>query len=81
MRNDRPEPEFGPGDSVMILCPAGPPPFPEGPANVYSCLTFNATTEEATYVVDFPNGRREIVDGVELVGFNAWCEWMKVHAN
>lgn len=81
MQNERPEPEFGPGDSVMIVCPCGAPPWPEGPVDVRTCVAFDTTTEESAYVVEYPNGRLAVVDGVELVRTEAWVDWMKRNAN
>lgn len=74
-------PEFGPGDEVMLVCPAGAPPFPEGPARVVACTYFNPQNELSAYVVQYDDGRLESVDGVEMILYDAWAEWMKRNAN
>lgn len=81
MQNQEPGPEFGPGDVVMVMCPAGPPPFPDGPALVKACTRFDPNTEESMYVLEFDGGRIELVDGVEIVSLDAWVDWMQRNAN
>lgn len=73
------DPEFICGDQAMIVSPVGDPPWPDGPVLVLGCVL--NTPNEAAYVVQFPCGRQEAVDGVELVPFDSWVEWMRRHAN
>lgn len=75
------EPEYVPGDLVMILSPAGPPPWPDGPCTVLHCTHFDENTCDSTYVVMHPNGRVEQVEGIELDSFENWVDWMRRHAN
>ena len=65
----------------MLVCPAGAPPFPQGPVTVINCVYFDPITEISAYVVLHGDGRCEPVDGVEMVSYTSWAEWMKQNAN
>lgn len=73
------DPEFIRGDQCMIVSPVGEPPWPEGPVLVIGCVL--STDYEAAYVIQHASGHQEAVDGVELVLFDQWVDWMRRYAN
>lgn len=75
------EPEFHPGDQVIIEAPDGYPPWPSEPCEVVACIFFDPETEVAEYVVEFENGLFQRAHGATLISLDAKLAAMQRHAN